>query len=104
MNAKEEFLKTIEGLTVIAADIQYCSDGGYFGSPCTDIYLKANHTFKDVQTFLSQLDFEYNNGYGTQHRFGTIWFLEDCWAERDEYDGSEGWAIFSRPELPDHLK
>jgi hypothetical protein len=99
-NAKEEFIGFIGSLTVIAVDITYCPD--YDTS--INIRLKANHTQADYEHFLNQLDFEYDDGYGTQHLFGNIWFLEDCWAERYEYDGSEDWEMHSRPEIPDYLK
>ena len=57
-----------------------------------------------MQTALDLLDFEYDNGYGTQEVFGVVWFADGTWAERGEYDGSEWWEHHTIPEIPEHLK
>jgi hypothetical protein len=45
------------------------------------------------------------NYRNSQHVFGTVWFNDnESWAYRDEYDGSEWWAIQSLPEIPEELK
>ena len=100
MNAKEEFVELVKDFTVVAADITY--EPNYDNQ--IPIRLKAGHTQADYEHFLRQLDFEYDNSYGHQFLYGTIWFLENCWAERGEYDGSEWWSMCTRPELPDYLQ
>jgi len=41
---------------------------------------------------ITDLDFEYDNGYGGQEIYGYIWYSDGTWSERKEYDGSEEWA------------
>ena len=52
---------------------------------------------------LAELDFEYDDGYGTQELFGTIWYEDGSWSEREEYDGSECWAYKTSPAIPAKL-
>jgi hypothetical protein len=40
---------------------------------------------------IDELDFEYDDGYGTKSLFGFIWYTDGTWSERGEYDGSEWW-------------
>ena len=55
----------------------------------------------DLSVALDVLDdYEYDSGYGTQKLFGTVWFKDGTWATRNEYDGSEHWKRYKRPELP----
>ena len=67
------------------------------------IILKVGHDEEDYAKFLNDLDFEYDSGYGGQELFGTVWFKDDTWAERGEYDGSEWWEINSLPDIPKNL-
>lgn len=99
-NAKQEFLKFVDGLKVVCAEIGTDSIDGD-GGPI--YYLKCNHTQEDYEKFLDSLDFEYDDGYGLQFLYGTIWFLNGTWGTRGEYDGSEWWEIHSRPEIPQYL-
>ena len=57
----------------------------------------------DFAAFLQSLDFEYDDGYGTQELFGTIWYEDGSWSEREEYDGSECWAYKTSPAIPAKL-
>jgi hypothetical protein len=57
----------------------------------------------DFAAFLESLDFEYDDGYGTQELFGDIWYEDGSWSEREEYDGSECWAYKSSPPIPAKL-
>jgi hypothetical protein len=50
------------------------------------------------------LDFNYDNGYGGQELYGTIWYVDGTWSERGEYDGSEWWDYREVPEVPSYLK
>lgn len=47
---------------------------------------------------LSQLDFDYDDGYGGQELFGYIWYNDGTWSDRGEYDGSEWWQHQTRPD------
>ena len=43
---------------------------------------------------------EYDNGFGGQRFFGTIWYADGTWSTRGEYDGSEWWEYNKCPPLP----
>lgn len=99
-NAKEEFLEVI-GTDIKCAHVDYCPD---WETSITSI-LKVGYNQMDLDLFLQSLDFEYDSGWGSQHVFGTVWFKDNkSWAYRDEYDGSEWWAVKSLPEIPEELK
>ena len=84
INAKEELLGHIQevGKTVEFVSIVW-------ESKC-HIALRAKGTLPTVLPFLN---FEYDDGYGAQELFGYVWFTDGSWSERDEYDGSERWAV-----------
>jgi hypothetical protein len=67
------------------------------------INLKVDWTDEEFKTFLDQMDFEYDNGYGTQELFGTLWLTDGTWLERAEYDGSEWWSHKFVPKIPNYL-
>ena len=62
--------------------------------------LYVGHTDEERKQFDVFMDREYDDGYGSQELFGTLWLSDDSWAERGEYDGSEWWAIRSCPKPP----
>ena len=49
-------------------------------------------------------NFEYDNGFGGQELFGTIWYTDGTWADRGEYDGSEWWQNNVCPIVPEELR
>lgn len=65
--------------------------------------LKVGHISEDFEAFLNDFDFMYDNGYGGQKLFGTVWFEDGNWLERVEYDGSEWWEHKSCPEIPEDI-
>lgn len=67
------------------------------------IVLKVGYTADDYERFLKELDFRYYSGYGVQELFGTVWFKDNTWAGRGEYDGSEWWEEHSLPDIPKEL-
>ena len=70
-----------------------------------DINLREGHSIGEYEEFLHKLDFEYDNGYGGQVLYGTVWLTEEnTWLERGEYDGSEWWEHKECPQIPDNLK
>lgn len=99
-NAKQEFLQTIEGKTVLCADLYHEYD---WNEERKRITLKRDYTPAELESFLKELDFKYNDGYGSQKLFGTIWFTDQTWADRHEYDGSEWWVVRNRPNIPKDL-
>lgn len=56
---------------------------------CTE--LPPNHSPQEAIDFLKSLNFDYDNGWGAQHVYGTIMLNDSTWMERAEYDGSEWW-------------
>jgi hypothetical protein len=101
MNAKTEFLRAIGERKVLCAQIRYEWD--YGEESFTEYLLPAGYTPDQMLSFLQSLDFEYDNGYGGQELFGTIWYTDGTWSERGEYDGSEWWEYMSRPTVPASL-
>lgn len=104
MNAREEFLEHISGNRVkcaeIGIDFNFASKVHY----CESIVnLKIGYTESDFNKFLSDINVEYNAGYGTQFLFGTIWYEDGTWSEREERNGSEWWCNKSVPDIPDYL-
>lgn len=106
MNAKQEFIDFVGNTKVLCAYVQH----GYSvwrdeeGDEDIIINLPCNYTEEQYEEFLNQLNFNYDNGYGGQNLFGKIWFENDTWADRGEYDGSEWWQRHERPEIPQSLK
>lgn len=102
MNAREEFLKHIEDRKVICAEI--CKGAEYYDPEERIVTrLKLNYSDKDYKKFLRRLNFGYDDGYGGQNLYGTIWYDDGSWSERGEYDGSEWWEYKKCPEIPTEL-
>lgn len=55
--------------------------------------LPFGYTGKEYESFMSQVDLEYDNEVGNQELFGTVWFKDGSWAERIDSDGAEWWEI-----------
>lgn len=102
MNAKQELLEHIEEIskTIKCATIKFEGD---INLPSITINLKSNYSTKEYNDFLDMLNIEYDNGYGSQELFGTIWFTDGTWSDRGEYDGAEFWHYVERPEIPKEL-
>jgi len=108
-NAKQEFLARHSTLTGIkCVQITYHPNSlweMYEGNEpqSKTINLKVGYSQEDLNNFLEELNFNYDAGYGGQELFGTIWYKDDTWAERDEYDGSEWWTVRRVPPIPTEL-
>lgn len=68
------------------------------------ITLKENWTNDEWLRFLDGLQFNYDDGFGSQHLFSVVWFKDGSWLEREEYDGSEGWVLKRTPDIPQILQ
>ena len=113
MNAKKELLSKIQqieewlgGTTIVCATINldvynWDNDDESKPKPCV---LKQGYDDYDYMAFMSDLDFNYNNGYGSQELYGTVWFTNGIWMDRHEYDGSEYWSIHKYPAIPYELQ
>ena len=105
MNAKNEFIEeTKDKAPVLCADIKY----GYYYESHIDkpvfMRLKIGYKPSDMDEFLNKLDFEYDEDFGTQELFGTIWLEDGTWFTRGEYDGSEWWSYKKLPSIPEYLQ
>lgn len=101
-NAREEMLKLLKGKEIKCAKIAIIRDWTEEDDSKT-IVLKVGHNEEDYAKFLNDLDFKYYSGYGGQELFGTVWFKDNTWATRGEYDGSEWWEVHSLPDIPKEL-
>lgn len=100
-NAQIEFLSHVKDKARIE-----CVEITYFekGASERSYKLKVGYSLEDYQQFLESLNFDdYDDGYGTQNLYGTIWYSNDTWSTREEYDGSEWWEYNSIPEIPNYL-
>ena len=114
MNAKEEFLEHIEDKKVLCAYVKKSSEFNQLleideylfnngNRPNLGSILHKGYSQEDFDEFVKSIDFEYNNGYGGQELFGTIWYEDGTWSSRQEYDGSEWWRHFKMPEILEEL-
>lgn len=69
-----------------------------------DAQLVRGFTKAEYDAFIKKLDVEYDDGYGGQELFGTIWLKDGSWMDRGEYDGSEWWNHQVVPEIPNELE
>tara|TARA_R110002020_G_scaffold36503_4_gene109773 strand:+ start:1082 stop:1420 length:339 start_codon:yes stop_codon:yes gene_type:complete len=69
-----------------------------------EVMLPVGFTKEEYDNFIKKLDVEYDDGYGGQELFGTIWLKDGTWMDRGEYDGSEWWNHQVCPEIPDELE
>ncbi len=113
-NAKTELLEKLTDLAKIkCAEIAKLSDMIHYSSSEETDYrkrfnktseLKENYDKEELANFLSDLDFEYDSGYGQQELYGTIWLADGSWLSREEYDGSEWWQHNFLPLVPSYLQ
>lgn len=101
MNAHKEFLEHVGERKVKCAEIRY--EWGYGEDENAGFRLKQGYSLNEWRMFINVLDFEYDNGYGGQKLFGTIWYTDGTWSDRGEYDGSEWWQYQSTPKIPGYL-
>jgi len=102
INALDELLEELNGLTIVAATIHYETSYEEIALPIT---LVEGHTPDSLTLFKERLEqITYDNGYGRQYLYGTVWLGNNIWLERHEYDGSEWWVKLECPEIPFYLK
>ena len=96
-NAKQELLDAVKDTAKIkCASIRY----GRWEDEASQKTLKLNHSEEDYNEFLNSLDFTYDDGYGGQELYGTVWLEDGTWLSRGEYDGSEWWEHNVLPDIP----
>jgi len=96
INAKKEFIEITKGFKIIAAYIS-------FDTWKDSDVIKLNPLYSDNEydIFIKNMDREYDDGYGSQNLFGTIYCEDNVWMTRVEYDGSEWWIINKCPNMRD---
>lgn len=96
-NAKKELLDAVKDTAKIkCASISYET-----WKDESQHTLKLNHSEEDYNEFLNSLDFTYDDGYGCQELYGTVWLEDGTWLSRGEYDGSEWWKHNVLPIIPE---
>lgn len=63
-------------------------------------HLPEGYNVYQSQSFLNDIDREYDDGYGWQELFGFIWWKDGTWSSRYEYDGKECWVHHEVPNYP----
>lgn len=103
MNAKDEFIRHTNSVNspVLCCEIQ--KGYQYDDSDISSCILTTGYTSEEYKQFLESIDYLYDNGYGGQELFGTIWYKDGTWSNRGEYDGSEWWNHNGCPPIPDNL-
>lgn len=99
-NTKGEFLNHVSNRAILCCQIY---KRNRYGERPNYINLTTGWTTEDWQQFISDIDFEYDSGYGGQELFGTIWYVDGTWSSRGEYDGSEWWEHHQCPGIPNEL-
>ncbi len=94
INAKEELLKHVGSRIIKCATLT--KDASLFK-------LKCGYSESEYTEFLNNINFKYDNGFGGQNLYGTIWYTDGTWSERGEYDGSEWWEHRECPQIPVEL-
>jgi hypothetical protein len=94
-NALEELKQVLEDNDLKMSDIAYACIIHIKNFKDVEVILDISEgfTLKDV----SNLNFKYDDGYGSQALFGFVVFKNNSWLERWEYDGSEGWTYKCKP-------
>lgn len=96
-NAKQELLDAVkETARIKCASIRYLR----WEDEASQKTLKLNHSEIEYNEFLNSLDFDYDDGYGGQELYGTVWLEDGTWLSRGEYDGSEWWEHNVLPAIP----
>lgn len=91
MNLKNETFRILEKNDKDFTYIKWAVLFIDFGDSYKDIILPPNYTKEDLNKFINDIDFDYDDGFGGQEVFGKIMLVTDSWLERGEYDGSEWW-------------
>lgn len=97
-NAKDELLEILKGKAPLKCAV--ISNGQRWDKDKKNVVLKLNYSEANYEKFLSEIDFDYDSGYGGQELFGTVWLDDNTWLSRGEYDGSEWWKHNVLPAVP----
>lgn len=96
MNALKEiepFINEIQAIAVHHCEFSWDEDN------LKSYTLYPDYTPEEFEDFKDFMNFEYDNGFGGQELYGTIWLKDGTWCTRGEYDGSEWWEHHERPDI-----
>jgi hypothetical protein len=101
INAKDELINILseyqdKSQRILCASILY----DFYYDTKKPIILKQDYAQNEFIIFLKELDFEYDNSYGTRQIYGIVLFNDGSWLERHKYDGREEWVFKSCPAIP----
>ena len=100
INAKQEFLDHIKERCVGGRTVRCAKISIHNLKNSVYSILPVGYTPEDWEVFLKEIDLDYNDSYGSQNLFGTIWYTDGAtWSQRGEYDGSEWGEHMECPEI-----
>lgn len=109
INVKNEILHVIERskfsldnivwMWVSVIDIPINNNSNNLSSRLGNCY-EYYKDIDNIEEYLKQLNFNYDDGYGTQYIDGIIMLDNGSWYTRNEYDGSEWWEYVMKPISP----
>ena len=105
-NAKKELVEALDDLTKkysVSVKCAWMTYKDYSGTNKVHAYLPVGFNTGELVDFLREIDFDYDDGWGTQEVFGLVWFDDGSWMERGEYDGAEWWEYRQTPDIPAYL-
>ena len=99
VNAKQELLKIVNAkkLTILKIDVTFY-----------DTFNDGRNTIAKSISSLDELDFNYNNYFGVQSLFGSVYCKNSdnrpVWLRRVIDDGKEWWDVNTLPKFYDTIK
>ena len=97
INAKKELLEELGDRKILAADLCFWID------ELEDEKIIYDSRKDSLEDFLSSLDHEYEESYGTQYLSGKVFLDDKSLLERAEYDGAEWWRQVRLPNTIDEF-
>ena len=98
VNVRKEFIESVRGAGKIK-----CAYVGLYGAGVIHS-LECNYTQAQYDKFLEALDFEYEAELFEDKLFGTIWYTDGRWSNRQEWRGFGYWTLHIPPNIPPQLK
>jgi len=104
INAATEFIDHVKSTGRVLKCAEVTLYGYFQKDPRTIIStLPLRFNLDELVEFLARINHRYDDGFGGQELYGTIWYTDGTWSSRGEYDGSEWWEHHEVPVVPDKL-
>jgi hypothetical protein len=100
INAKDEFIDHIQDRNILCVSIQY---GDPYYRDYINLFLPCGYSDSLFESFLDSLNFNYNDGFGSQELFGCIWYKDGTWSVREVDGVLEWWSYRYVPKIPKEL-